>query len=311
MKVGFPTSGCNPLLFWEYEMGYFISQLINGICQGSIYALMAIGYSVIAGVTGMVSFCYGDLMTMGAFAAFYMFSFAGNNIFLGIVSAFVSCWILGIVTYKLCYEKFLNAPRYITMICTFAFGIGMRNLAQIVFGEAKKPILDVVSNITLSIASDIHITLLQFSIMLTVVVLALMLSWFLKNTKVGLSLRAISQDKTASFVCGINAKKYSLIGSCLGSSLGGVAGLLLAVYYQTVYITLGSTMSMKSFSATLLGGLTDVPLSAFGGLCIGIIENLGISFTSASFRDLFTFSFLMLVLIIRPQGFAAKKGVRP
>ncbi|MDO5406772.1 MAG: branched-chain amino acid ABC transporter permease [Eubacteriales bacterium] len=292
-------------------MEYVLSQLINGICQGMIYALMAIGYSVIAGVTGMVSFCYGDLMTMGAFAAFYMFEFAGSNIVLGVISSFIACWLLGIIIYKLCYEKFLNAPRHITMICTFAFGIGMRNLAQILFGEARKPVLNVVGNRAIILGKSIRITMLQITIIVTVIILAILLSWFLNKTKWGLSLRAISQDKTASYVVGINAKRYSLIGSCLGSSLGGVAGLLLAVYYQTVYVTMGNALSMKSFSATVLGGLTDVPLSALGGLCIGVIENLGITLTDSSFRDLFTFSFLMLILLIRPQGFASKKGARP
>ena len=292
-------------------MDYLLGQIMNGVCQGAIYALMAIGYSVIAGVTGMVSFCYGDLMTMGAFAAFYTFEYAGSNLLLGVVASFAVCWILGIVVYKLCYERFLNAPRYITMICTFAFGIGIRNLAQIVFGEARKPMLNVVGNRAISLGGDLQVTMLQITILVTVIVLAVGLSLFLKRTKVGLSLRAISQDKTAAYVVGIDAKKYSLIGSCLGSSLGGVAGLLLAVYYQTVYVTLGYSMSMKSFSATVLGGLTDVPLSAAGGLLIGLIENLGISLTNTSFRDLFTFTFLMLVLLIRPQGFAKKKGARP
>lgn len=292
-------------------MEYLLSQIINGICQGAIYALMAIGYSVIAGVTGMVSFCYGDLMTMGAFASFYIFEYAGSNILLGVLAAFVACWLLGIVVYKLCYQRFLNAPRHITMICTFAFGIGIRNLAQILFGESRKPMLNIVENQAFSFGSNLQITMLQITIILTVIALALALSWFLNKTRIGLSLRAISQDKTAAYVVGIDAKKYSLIGSCLGSSLGGVAGLLLAIYYQTVYVTLGSSMSMKSFSATVLGGLTDVVWSAVGGLLIGVIENIGISVTNTSFRDLFTFSFLLLVLLIRPQGFAKKKGGRP
>ena len=292
-------------------MEYLASQLINGICQGAIYALMAIGYSVIAGVTGMVSFCYGDLMTMGAFAAFYIFEYAGTNILFGVAASFIACWLLGIVVYKLCYERFLEAPRHITMICTFGFGIGIRNLAQILFGEARKPMLNIVENHAFQLGPQIRITLLQLTIFATVIILALLLTWFLNKTKTGISLRAISQDKTASYVVGINVKKYAMIGSCLGSSLGGIAGLLLAVYYQTVYVTMGSSLSMKSFSATVLGGLTDVGFSAFGGLCIGVIENIGIALSNASFRDLFTFSFLMLVLIIRPQGFATKKGVRP
>ena len=291
-------------------MNYFLNQLMNGICQGAIYALMAMGYSVIAGITGMVSFTYGDIMTIGAFATFYAFQFAGNHIILGILAAFAATWLIGVVVYKTCYERFLDAPRHITLICTFGFGTLLRNLMQILFGEAKKPMLNVVNNMVFDIG-PISISLLQIVILLIVIALSILLNLYFKKTKTGLMLRAVGEDRTAASVVGINVKKYTLIGSCIGSSLGGVAGMLLAVYYQTVYATLGNYMSMKSFSASVLGGLSDVGLSSLGGICIGIIENLGIAVSSASFRDIFTFTFLMLVLIIKPQGFAAKKGARP
>lgn len=291
-------------------MEYFLNQLINGVCQGAIYALMAIGYSTIVGVTGMVTFTYGDILVMGAFASFYMFEFVGTNIWLGIVAAFAACWVLGIIVYKLCYERFLNAPRYITMICTFGFGIAIRNLAQILFGENKKPMLNIIGNQVYSLGAA-KITLLQIVILLTVIILSVLLSLVFTKTKMGIALRAVREDRTAAYVVGVNVKKYARIGSCIGCSLGGVAGLLLSIYYQTVYATMGGNLGMKAFAASVLGGLTDVRMSAFGGICIGIIENLGITFSSASFRDIFAFVFLMLILFIRPQGFAAKKGGRP
>lgn len=291
-------------------MDYLLNQLINGICQGAIYALMAIGYSVIVGVTGMVTFTYGDILVMGAFAAFYVFEFACSNILLGIAAAFAACWLLGLIVYKTCYERFLNAPRYITMICTFGFGIGIRNLAQIVFGENKKPMLNIISNKLIDLGPA-QITLIQIVILVTVIVLSVLLSIVFSKTKIGVALRAVSQDKTAAYVVGVNVKKYARIGSCIGCSLGGVAGLLLSIYYQTVYATMGGSLGMKAFASSVLGGLTDVRLSALGGVCIGVIENLGITFSSASFRDIFAFVFLMLVLFIRPQGFAKKKGGRP
>ncbi len=291
-------------------MSFFLNILVNGICQGAIYALMAMGYSVIAGITGLVSFCYGDLMTLGAFASYYAFMYAGNNILFGIIAAFSLSWITGIIVYKLCYERFLNAPKYITLICTFAFGTLLRNLMQIIFGESKKPMLNIVKNKLFHFGS-VSITLLQIVILLIVLILSILLSLFMNKSKTGLTLRAISQDRTAASVVGINVKKYTMIGSCMGTALGGIAGMLLGVYYQTVYATLGNTMSMKSFSASVLGGLTDVAMSSVGGMCIGIIENLGIALASTDFRDIFAFTFLVIVLIIKPQGFSKKGGVRP
>lgn len=291
-------------------MELFLNQLVNGLCQGAIYALMAVGYSIIAGITGLVSFAYGDIMTLGAFASFYAFQYAGNHIILGLIASFAATWILGALIYKICYERFLNAPRYITLICTFAFGTALRNLMQILFGEAKKPMLNIVKN-KIFYLGPIMVSSLQIVILIIVFAMSIGLSLYMNKSRVGLKLRAVSQDRTAASVVGINVSRYTMIGSCIGSGFGGIAGVLLAIYYQTVYPMLGNIMSMKSFAASVLGGLTDTTMSSLGGICIGITENIGISLTSASLRDIFTFAFLMLVLIIKPQGFAKKKGVRP
>ena len=291
-------------------MEYISSQLINGICQGAIYALMAIGYSVVVGVTGMVTFTHGEVMMLGAFAAYYTFLWAGNNLLLGILAAFTASWIVGMAVYKICYEHFFDAPRHISLICTVGFSMLIKNLAQILFGANRQPMLNIIDNQVYSLG-PVKINLLQIVILVVVIVLATVLSLFLNKTKGGIALRAVSQEKTAAYMVGINVRSVAMTGNCIGCGIGGVAGMLMAIYYQTCYATMGGTMSMKAFSSSVLGGMTDVRLSAVGGLCIGIIENMGITFSSANFRDAFAFCFLILVLIIRPQGFAVKKGARP
>ena len=291
-------------------MDYILNQLLNGICQGAIYALMAIGYSVVVGVTGMVTFTHGEVMMIGAFASFYIFQYAGNNILLGVLGSFAASWCIGMFVYKVCYERFFNAPRHISLICTVGFSMLLKNLCQIVFGPNKQPMLDIIENTVFQLGT-LRISMLQIVILLIVVILALVLTFFLNKTRAGIALRAISQDKTAAYMMGINVKSTAMIGNCIGCGIGGVAGMLMAIYYQSVIVTMGGTMSMKAFSSSVLGGLTDVRMSAIGGLCIGIIENLGITFSSANFRDAFAFLFLILVLIIRPQGFTKKKGARP
>ncbi|MEG0369563.1 MAG: branched-chain amino acid ABC transporter permease, partial [Hungatella sp.] len=270
----------------------------------------AIGYSVVVGVVGMVTFTHGEVIMIGAFAAFYAFEFFGNNLLLGLAASFLASWVVGMFIYKVCYEHFFNAPRHISLICTIGVSMLIKNLAQIFFGPNQKPMLNVIDNRTFHIGS-VQISMVQILVIVTVLVLAITLSVFFNKTKWGIALRAVSQDKTAAYMMGINVKSTAMIGNCIGCSLGGVAGMLLSIYYQTLGATMGGSLGMKAFSSSVLGGLTDIRCSALGGLCIGIIENLGITVSSASYRDIFAFAFLIIVLLIKPEGFASKKGARP
>lgn len=291
-------------------MEYFLNQLVNGLCQGSMYALMAIGYSVVVGVVGMVTFTHGEVIMIGAFAAFYMFNAFGNNLLLGIIASFCASWLIGMLVYKVCYEHFFNAPRHISLICTIGISTLIKNLAQIVFGPNQMPMLNIVENSIYEIG-PIQISSVQILVLVIVIILAGTLSVVFNRTKWGIALRAVSQDKTAAYMVGINVKRTAMIGNCIGCGLGGVAGMLLSIYYQSLSATMGGPYGMKAFASSVLGGLTDVRFSAIGGVCIGIIENIGITISSASFRDVFAFGFLILVLIIRPQGFTSKKGAHP
>ncbi len=290
-------------------MDYFFNQLINGLCQGAIYALMAVGYSVVVGVVGMVTFTHGEVMIMGAFAAYYAFLYCGTNLLLGFIVAFSASWIMGILVYKVCYEHFFNAPRHISLLCTIGFSMLVKNLAQIIFGPNQVPMLNIV-NIKFYHIGPVQISSLQLLIIFLVIGLSLALSYVFNHTKFGVMLRAVSQDKTAAYMVGINVKKVARLGNCVGCGLGGIAGLLICIYYQVVQATMGGALGMKAFSASVLGGLTDVRFSALGGLCIGIVENLGITVTSASYRDVFAFGFLILVLIFKPTGFVTKRSTK-
>lgn len=287
-------------------MDYILSQIINGLCQGAIYALIAIGYSVVAGVTGMITFTHGEVMMIGALAAYEVFMYAGHNLLLGILAGFASSWVLGILVYKLCYERFFDSPPYISLLCTIGFSMLVKNIVQAVVGSDKKPILEIVKIHNFHIG-PIQISNLQLIIVFVVIVLAVGLSLIFKKTRWGIALRAVSKNKKAANLVGINVKRTAMLGNCIGCGLGGVAGVLLAVYYQTFYATMGGSISLKAFTSSLLGGLTDMRFSALGGLCIGLAENIGIAFSSSNYRDIFAFVFLLLVLMIRPQGFAKSR----
>lgn len=292
-------------------MDYYLSQLINGICQGSIYALMAIGYSVVVGVVGLVTFTHGEVIMTGAFAAYFAFQLFGGNLLVGMVASFAASAFIGIFVYKVCYERFFDAPRHISLLLTIGVSMLLRNLTQILIGPNNLPLLNIVENRFFGMGV-VGVTLVQIIVIVTVISFSLLLFLLFNRTRWGVMLRAVSQDKRAAALMGINVKATTLAGNCIGSGLGGIAGMLLAIYYQTLIATMGGSAGMKAFSASVLGGLTDVPSAALGGLSLGIIENLGITFTSASFRDIFAFIFLVLVLLIKPEGFARKHGgVRP
>lgn len=289
---------------------YLISQLINGLCQGFIYALIALGFAVIVGIVGLATFTHGEVLMIGAYASFYVFQFCGNNLILGLLGSFLASWIVGIIIYKVCYERFVNAPEHISLICTIGFSMLLKNLAQIIFGTERKPMLNVVENRIFHLGF-IDISNVQLMIMITVIVLSGAMMIIFNKTRWGIALRCVSQNRDAAALVGINVKQTAMIGNCIGCAMAGVAGMLIGVYYQSINPTMGSTLSMKAFAAATLGGLTSVPLSSLGGVILGVIENLGITISSASFRDVFSFGFLIIMLIFKPTGFVKRKGVRP
>lgn len=291
-------------------LDYFLMQIINGLAQGSIYALMAIGYSVVVGVVGLVTFTHGEVIMLGAYASYYAFTFVGKNIILGMFASFLASWFIGVFVYKICYEKFFDSPRHISLICTIGVSMLLKNLAQIVFGPNMKAMPQPIELKFFNIFG-VRINTIQILIFATVLVLSLALYILNNKTKWGIQLRAVSQDKKAAALMGINVKRTTLIGNSIGCSLGGIAGMLLSIYYQSIVPTMGGVLGLKAFSSSVLGGLTEAPASALGGVLIGLTENLGTSVLSNSYRDVFAFVFLVLVLIIRPQGFSKKVGGRP
>lgn len=290
-------------------MEFLIGQIINGLCQGAIYALMAVGYTTIVGVVGMVTFTFGEIIMVGAYTAYYVFGLSANNVLLGVLCSFMTAFLLGAIIYKVCYERFLRAPRHVPLLCTIGMSILLKNLVQLICGPNTKPVLNVVDN-KLYGTGAFQISTMQIIIILTVIVCAILLTLLFNKTKIGIKLRAVSQDKEAANLMGINVKRTALLGNCLGCGLGGISGILLSMYYQQASANMGSTLSMKAFTSSIMGGLSDVGFSALGGVIIGVVENLGITLTTSSFRDVFAFMFLIIILLIRPQGLGSRKGRR-
>lgn len=269
-------------------MTYLIEQLINGICQGAIYALFAIGYTIIVGVVGLVSFTFGEVIMIGAFAALFTATLTGGNILLTILFSFAASGLIGIVIHKICYEKFFESARYIPLICTIGMSMLIKNTVQILFGSETKAMPEVIPLGGIQIG-NYRITYVQCTVMVVVTVLCILLSIFLNKTKQGVILRAVSQDRKAAAMVGIDVSGATLMGNVLGCGIGGVAGMLYALYYGSLSASMGGMATMKAFSSSVLGGLVDIQASAIGGLLIGILENYGIALFSSSLRDMIAF----------------------
>lgn len=289
-------------------LSYVLEQVFNGLCQGSIYALMAIGYSMIVGVTGLVTFTYGEVIMMGAFASYYSYTLLGGNVWFGIACAFLCAGIMGILIFKICYQHFLNAPSYICLICTIGFSMIVKSLAQVFFGGETKGMPTVFAKEFYNVG-PLRVSNLQILIFAVVIILSLALTIYLLKTKAGMAFRSVSQDKTAAALLGIDVNRTMLMGNIVGCALGGVGGALFALYYTKVYPLMGGTIGMKAFSSASLGGLNNVAGAAGGGLIIGICENVGLMFISTGLRDVIAFGFLILVLLIKPQGLFGRKKV--
>ena len=282
---------------------YVLQQLINGLSQGSIYALMAIGYTLIVGVVGLITFAYGERVMIGAMSAYLFYTYVTPNFFLGLLVAFISSGIAGIFIHKVAYERFLDAPKSIALLCTVGCSLLIKNLAQIAFGSqgnAMPPAFETKPFYLFG--TDLYITTIHMVVIAIVVVLAIGLSLFLYKTRVGLMLRAVSQDKMAASLVAINVKKVTLIGNIVGTGLGGIAGLLYGTYLTNVSTVFGTVVGLKAISACVLGGMTNIPGAALGALLIGILENFGIALFTSSYRDIIGFLVVFIALSFRPEG---------
>lgn len=286
---------------------YILEQLFNGLCQGGIYALLAIGYSMIVGVTGLVTFTYGEVVMIGAYAAYYALTGLGGNVLIALICAFIASGILGIIIFRVCCERFLNVPTYISLVCTIGFSMIIKSLAQTFFGGETKGVPEAIEGfVTLG---SIRISYLQVFIFAVVIILAIGLTFFLLKTKAGMVFRSVSQDRKAAALLGIPIKRVMITGNIIGCALAGVGGCLLALYYTNVSPLMGGSVGLKAFSSSVLGGLNNIAGAAGGGIIIGVFENLGIMFMGTGFRDVIAFVFLLVILLVKPQGLFGRKGV--
>ena len=282
-----------------------VQQVINGVTQGSIYALVAIGFVLIFGTMNMVSFSHGETFMLGAFIGFFAIQFLQLPLIAALLLAFIGGWIIGILTELLVFRTLRGATHMPPLLVTIGLSIIIKEMTGIGLGYENRAMPSFYGK-TFTLGK-FQISLLQILILITVAILVLLLQLLIYKTKIGLAMRAVSQDYRMAGLLGINMNLVFNVAFSLASALGAVAGVLVAVYYNAVSPFMGAIPGLKGFAACVVGGLTSIPGAIIAGLVIGIVENLTVEFLSSGYQDTVAFIFLILILFFRPQGLMGKK----
>ncbi len=278
-----------------------LQQIINGLAQGSIYSLVGIGFALIFGVLGLVHFAHGEVYMLGAFLGFILITVFHLNVLAALLLAIVGAALLGILVEAVAFRPLRKAPDVAPMVCTLGLSVVLQNVAMIVLGSDTKSVPDVFEGSVFPFFSA-QLSVPQIIIFVTALVLMVLLQLLLYRSKLGRAIRATAQNKDAAALMGVNINRVISATFAIGSGLGGAAGVLVGLYYNAFYPTMGFMAGLKAFVATVLGGLTSVPGAVLGGLILGVTENIGAAYISSGYRDLIAFAILILVLLIKPSG---------
>lgn len=286
----------------------FISYLISGINLGSVYSIIALGYTMVYGIAKMLNFAHGDVIMVGGFAIFTVVSTLGLNPLLAILISIILCTILGITIERIAYKPLRKAPSLAVLITAIGVSYLLQNLALLIFGADSKSFSSIIPVPSLSLAGGKILitgeTLVTIPICIIIVV---GLTLFVKKSKTGRAMVAVSEDKDAAVLMGVNVNKTIAITFAIGSALAAIASALMFSSYTSLTSTSGSMPGIKAFVAAVLGGIGSIPGAMIGGILLGIVEILGRAYISSQLADAIVFLILILVLLVRPTGILGKK----
>ena len=289
-------------------MTMIVQQLVNGITQGGLYALLAISYALVYGVMSLVNFSTGSIYMMGAVSGWLVCNFFMESFFLSVVVGFCVGFAVACVLEKLAFRSIRGASRISSLICTIGFSQLINEVAALTFGKATKGMPAFFTQELFSVAG-VRISLLQVVLVLTVIILLVALQLLVYKTRMGLAIRTVSMDNKAAGLMGINVDRTISIAFSLAGACAAIAGIAGCVYYRSVSAYMGWMPGIKSFSAAVFGGLSSMPGAILGGYLMGIIENFGVQIFSTGYRDVISFLVLIIFLLVRPQGLLGKKKI--
>ena len=286
------------------DMELILSTLINGLSLGGIYAMIALGYTMVYGIAKMLNFAHGDIIMVGGYLIFV--SMATNNPLLAVLIAVVGCVILGIVIEKVAYKPLRGASPLAVLITAIGVSYLLQSLAQIIFGSAPKMVTVYEFGSIQFLGVTVQVSALVTLGVAFVVMAAL--TTFVKCTRIGRAMIAVSEDKAAAQLMGINVDGIITITFAIGSALAALAGLFYLLKSPSISNTLGAMPGIKAFTAAVIGGIGSIPGAMLGGILLGMVECISYKITAiAPYTDAIEFSILILILLVRPTGFLGKK----
>ena len=288
-------------------MTLFLSYLVNGISLGSVYAIIALGYTMVYGIAKMLNFAHGDVIMVGAYISFCATQYMGLPALVSVVAAMAVCTLLGIVIERLAYKPLRQAASLAVLITAIGVSYFLQNMALLIWGSNPKSFASVVNFGSLRLFDGrLVITSEALTTVLANIVIMIALTLFTGKTKIGKAMRAVSEDKGAAELMGINVNATISMTFAIGSALAAIAGVLLCSSYPTLMPTTGSMPGIKAFTAAVFGGIGSIPGAMIGGILLGIIEILGKAYVSTELGDAFVFAVLIVVLLVKPSGLLGK-----
>ncbi len=301
-------------MFWQ--------QLVNGLVLGCVYALIAVGYTLVYGVIELINFAHGEIYMLGAFFM-YTYLNIGISFYFAFILAVISCIIVGILLDIIAYRPVRHSDRLSALITAIGMSIFFQNLALLIWGADIKrysrhfipaffrKLAVNLPNDSIPIFKNVFLTIsyLQITIIVLSIILMIVLHFIINKTKIGTAMRAIAQDKQAAALMGIDVNRVISFTFALGSGLAAVAGVLIGMYYNSIYPTMGYIAGIKAFAAAVLGGIGSVPGAMLGGVVLGMAETFGAGYISSQYRHGIAYAAMIFVILFNPSGLLGKKRV--
>ena len=285
----------------------FLSFLISGISLGSIYAIIALGYTMVYGIAKMLNFAHGDVIMVGAYICFYATARFELPAIVGVILAIIVCTVLGIVIERLAYKPLRAAPILAVLITAIGVSYFLQNAALLLWSSNPKVFTSVIPKGNISLfGGQLTIPYVTLVTIVVCIIIMIALVWFTSKTKMGKAMRACSEDKGAAQLMGINVNGTISLTFAIGSGLAAIAGVLLCSFNTSLMPTTGSMPGIKAFTAAVFGGIGSIPGAFLGGLLLGIIEAMAKAYISTNLANSIVFAVLIVVLLVKPAGLLGK-----
>lgn len=285
----------------------FLSYLISGISLGSVYAIIALGYTMVYGIAKMLNFAHGDIIMIGGYVSFVAVSSLGLNPWIAMVIAMAVCTLLGVLIERFAYKPLRQATSLAVLITAIGVSYLLQNAALLIWGANPKVYTPIISGTLNLFGGKLSVSYISLLTVAACIIIMIALTVFTSKSKLGKAMRACSEDKGAALLMGINVNRTISLTFAIGSALAAIAGVLLCSSYPTLMPTTGSLPGIKAFTAAVFGGIGSIPGAFIGGILLGVIEALAKAYISTQLSNSIVFAVLIIVLLVRPVGLLGKK----